>query len=71
MEIDALRSFIAFVETGSFTDAGKQVFRSQSAISQQMKKLEEQTGKALFYKQGRQHGLTDEGKFLLTEVTHR
>ena len=48
MEIDALRSFIAFVETGSFTDAGKQVFRSQSAISQQMKKLEEQTGKALW-----------------------
>ena len=70
MEIDALRSFIAFVETGSFTDAGKQVFRSQSAISQQMKKLEEQTGKALFYKQGRQHGLTDEGKFLLSYARH-
>lgn len=66
MEIDALRSFVAFVETGSFTEAGKQVFRSQSAISQQMKKLEEQTGKPLFLKNGRQQVLTNEGKFLLS-----
>lgn len=66
MEIDALRSFIAFVETGSFTKAGKQVFRSQSAISQQMKKLEQQLNKTLFEKVGRRQILTDEGVILLS-----
>ncbi|WP_217653321.1 LysR family transcriptional regulator [Vibrio aerogenes] len=38
MDIEALRSFIAFVETGSFTRTAKQVHRTQSAISMQMKK---------------------------------
>ena len=38
MDIDSLRGFIAFVDTGSFTRAAKQTFRSQSAISMQMKK---------------------------------
>ncbi|MGD6735990.1 LysR family transcriptional regulator [Photobacterium leiognathi subsp. mandapamensis] len=33
MDIEALRSFLAFVETGSFTRVAKQSFRSQSAIS--------------------------------------
>ncbi len=66
MDIEALRSFIAFVETGSFTRASQQVYLTQSAVSQQMKKLEEQTGNALFYKVGRQLSLTEEGKFLLT-----
>lgn len=65
MDIEALRSFIAFVDTGSFTRAAQQVFRTQSAVSQQMKKLEQQTGKALFTKQGRDQVLTEHGKFLL------
>ncbi len=65
MDIEALRSYIAFVETGSFTRASLQVHRTQSAISQQMKKLEEQTGKVLFVKSGRTLMLTDDGKFLL------
>ena len=49
MDIDALRSFIAFVDTGSFTRAAKQTFRTQSAISMQMKKLEEETGHSLIH----------------------
>lgn len=65
MDIEALRSYIAFVETGSFTRASLQVHRTQSAISQQMKKLEEQTGKVLFVKAGRKLVLTDDGRFLL------
>lgn len=65
MDIEALRSYIAFVETGSFTRASQQVHRTQSAISQQMKKLEEQTGKVLFVKSGRKLTLTDDGRFLL------
>ncbi|WP_372740449.1 LysR family transcriptional regulator, partial [Neptunomonas sp.] len=42
MDIEALRSFIAFVDTGSFTRAAKQVCRTQGAVSMQMKKLEEE-----------------------------
>ncbi|KGK13877.1 hypothetical protein DC58_15565 [Vibrio navarrensis] len=44
MDIEALRSFLAFVETGSFTRAAKQISRTQSAFSAQMRKLEEEIG---------------------------
>lgn len=63
MDIEALRSFLAFVETGSFTRAAKQVNRTQSAISMQMKKLEQDLKKALFKKQGRLLALSYEGQF--------
>ncbi|MBU1294971.1 MAG: LysR family transcriptional regulator [Gammaproteobacteria bacterium] len=66
MDIDALRSFIAFVDTGSFTRAAKQTFRTQSAISMQMKKLEVETGHALFIKEGRNLGLTEQGQHLVS-----
>lgn len=64
MDIEALRSFVAFVETGSFTQAARQTFRTQSAISMQMKKLESDTGQVLFQKQGRNLRLTDQGRLL-------
>jgi len=66
MDIDALRSFIAFVDTGSFTRAAKQTFRTQSAISMQMKRLEEDTGHSLFVKEGRNLGLTEQGQQLVS-----
>ncbi|CAH9068147.1 HTH-type transcriptional regulator HdfR [Pseudoalteromonas holothuriae] len=62
MDIDALRSFLAFVETGSFTRAAKQVNRTQSAISMQMKKLEQDVNKSLFEKQGRLLSLSYDGQ---------
>ncbi|WP_417883092.1 LysR family transcriptional regulator [Vibrio rumoiensis] len=61
MDIDALRSLLAFVETGSFTRAAKQIHRTQSALSAQMKKLEEETGASLFTKDGRNLVLTEAG----------
>lgn len=70
MDIEALRCFIAVVETGSYTRASEQVHRSQSAVSQKMHKLAEQTDKALFIKSGRQLQLTEEGKFLLGYARH-
>ncbi|WP_230658678.1 LysR family transcriptional regulator [Psychrobacter sp. I-STPA10] len=70
MDIDALRCFIAVVETGSYTRAAEQVHRSQSAVSQKMHKLEEQTDKRLFIKSGRELKLTEEGKFLLGYARH-
>ncbi|WP_199524220.1 LysR family transcriptional regulator [Pseudoalteromonas sp. bablab_jr011] len=61
MDIDALRTFCAFVDTGSFTRAAAQICRTQSAVSMQMKKLEQDIGSSLFEKQGRQLVLTQQG----------
>ena len=64
MDLDALRTFCAFVETGSFTRAAQQVCRTQSAVSMQMKKLEQELGNPLFVKQGRQLVLSTSGVHL-------
>ena len=61
MDIDALRSFLAFAETGSFTRAAKQIHRTQSAFSAQMRKLEEELGVNLFEKDGRNLILSEAG----------
>ena len=61
MDIDALRTFCAFVDTGSFTRAAAQICRTQSAVSMQMKKLEQDLASPLFEKQGRQLVLTHQG----------
>lgn len=66
MDIEALRSFIAFVDTGSFTRAARQACRTQGAISMQMKKLEQDSGQTLFQKQGRYLVLTDAGRTLVS-----
>lgn len=61
MDIDALRTLLAFVETGSFTRAAQQVCRTQSAVSMQMKKLESDIGSSIFVKEGRQLILSNAG----------
>ncbi|CAH1595773.1 Transcriptional regulator [Vibrio jasicida] len=61
MDIDALRSFLAFVETGSFTRAAKQINRTQSAFSAQMRKLEDELSVSLFEKEGRNLVLSEAG----------
>lgn len=70
MDIEALRCFIAVVETGGYTQAAEQVHCSQSAVSQKMHKLAEQTNKTLFTKSGRMLELTEDGKFLLGYARH-
>lgn len=66
MDIDTLtlQSFIAVVETGSFTKAAERVGRTQSAISQQMSKLEQTLEKPLFVR-GKNFALTPEGEIFL------
>lgn len=64
MDIEALRSFMAFVETGSFTRAAKQTHKIQSAVSMQMKKLEQELHKPLFDKHGRHLVLSVDGQRL-------
>ncbi|PLX36108.1 MAG: transcriptional regulator [Hyphomicrobiales bacterium] len=65
LDIDQLASFVAIADAGSFTQAADRVNRTQSAVSLQMKKLEENVGKPLFAREGRQSRLTDNGQRLL------
>ncbi len=64
MDTITLQCFIAVAETGSFTKAASQVSRTQSALSQQISKLENLLGKSLFHR-GRQATLTPEGEVFL------
>lgn len=66
MTIDTitLQVFIAVAETGSFTKAAEKVGRTQSAISQQIAKLENLLGKTLLLR-GKSFALTSEGEIFL------
>lgn len=55
--------FISVVDEGSFSAAGKKYYLSQSAISQQITKLENELGFQLFDRKSYRPCLTDEGKF--------
>src|ERR1700712_2808051 len=68
LDIDLLRTLVHAQQLGSFNRAADRVGRSQSAISQQMRKLEERVGIALFRKQGRGLALTDAGQMLLAHA---
>lgn len=60
-----LKSFVAIVETGTFVQAAATVNRTQSALSLQIKKLEEQLGCALFDRTSRKVALTPQGEIFL------
>src|SRR5947209_11705132 len=65
LDVDQLRTFIAIVETGSFTRAAETVHKTQSAVSMQMKRLEERLARPIFTRDGRTSKLTDDGERLL------
>jgi len=65
LDIDQLRSFIAIAETGSFTKAAEVVNKTQSAVSMQMKRLEERLDRPVFARDGRASKLTEDGQRLL------
>jgi len=65
LDTDQLRSFLAIVDSGSFTKAAERVHKTQSAVSMHIRRLEEQLGCALFVKQGRGARLTEEGERLI------
>jgi DNA-binding transcriptional LysR family regulator len=65
LDIDQLRTFVAIADTGSFTRAAETVHKTQSAVSMQMKRLEERVGKPVFERKGRLSKLTDDGERLL------
>ncbi len=65
LEIPLLRTFVAVIDTGSITLAGRQVGRTQPAITNQMHRLEKALGKPLYESDRRQLTLTPEGEMLL------
>jgi DNA-binding transcriptional LysR family regulator len=66
IDTELLRTFVAIADQGGFTRAGEVVNRTQSAVSMQMKRLEEDIlQRALFQRDGRTVSLTAEGQVLL------
>ncbi|MBL3684736.1 LysR family transcriptional regulator (plasmid) [Sinorhizobium meliloti] len=65
LDLDCLRTFVTIVDTGSFSNAAGAVARTPSAVSMQIKKLEEHLGVSLFDRDSRSVALTRDGEKLL------
>jgi DNA-binding transcriptional LysR family regulator len=67
-DLDLLKSFVSVVDAGGFTRAGERVNRTQSTVSQQIRKLEDAIGRPLLTRQRAGKGVmpTEEGEILLT-----
>ncbi|GAB4362990.1 MAG: LysR substrate-binding domain-containing protein [Oricola sp.] len=66
LDADLLRTFVAIVETGSFSKAARRVFRTPSAVSMQVKKMEDLLGATVFERDSRSVTLTGGGEVLLS-----
>lgn len=66
LPMNLLRSFVAIVDAGSMLSATEQVFVTQSALSLQIRRLEELVDQTLFAREGRRLALTPAGELLLT-----
>ena len=56
-----LRAFVAVKEAGNFTRAARRLNLTQSAVSHQIRRLEEQVGRSLLYRTTRSVRLTEDG----------
>jgi DNA-binding transcriptional LysR family regulator len=68
LDLDQLKTFLAIAETGSFTKAAEDVNKTQSAVSMQMKRLEETLGRSLFERDGRGSRFTLEGERFIEQA---
>jgi DNA-binding transcriptional LysR family regulator len=68
VSLDQLRTFIAAVDEGSFSAAGRRLRRAQSVVSQTLANLEGQLGVKLFDRSARRPLLTDQGRALLADA---
>jgi DNA-binding transcriptional LysR family regulator len=66
LDLDLLRSFVSVVDAGGFTRAGERVHRTQSTISQQIRRLENDMGRSLLHRDGKRVRPTEEGERLLS-----
>src|ERR1700722_2322034 len=65
LDLAILRTLLAVIETGSFAAAARKIGRSESAVSLQLKRLEEQIGEPIFLRAGKQMTVTGAGARLL------
>jgi DNA-binding transcriptional LysR family regulator len=68
LTLDQLRTFIAVVDEGSFSAAGRRLRSAQSVVSQTIAALEAQLGVTLFDRRGRLPVLTEQGRALIAEA---
>lgn len=68
LDTDLLRTFVAIAETGSFSRAGTRIGRTPSAVSMQVKRLEELVGRRLFERDSRTVSLTPIAEAVLPDA---
>jgi len=66
LDLDLLRSFVSVVDAGGFTRAGERVHRTQSTVSQQIRRLEDEVGQPLLNRSGKDVTPTEAGERLLS-----
>src|ERR1700736_1877897 len=65
-DLELLRSFVSVVDSGGFTRAGERVHRTQSTVSQQIKRLEDDVGQPLLNRNGKDVTPTEAGERLVS-----
>jgi DNA-binding transcriptional LysR family regulator len=65
LDLELLRSFVSVVDSGGFTRAGERVHRTQSTVSQQIKRLEQDVGQPLLNRSSKDATPTEAGERLL------
>lgn len=68
LELDLLATLVAISETGSFSAAAEVVFRTPSAISMQVKRIEELLGEQIFHRAARSVAPTESGEMLIAHA---
>jgi DNA-binding transcriptional LysR family regulator len=66
LDLELLRSFVSVVDAGGFTRAGERVHRTQSTVSQQIRRLEDDIGQPLLNRNGKDVTPTEAGERLLS-----
>ena len=69
MDWDKLRIFHSVADAGSLTHAGESLHLSQSAVSRQIRALEDEVGATLFHRHARGLLLTEQGELLFAATT--
>ena len=66
LDLELLSSFVSVIDAGGFTRAGERVHRTQSTVSQQIKRLEDDIGQPLLNRNGKDVTPTEAGERLLS-----
>lgn len=70
MNLHNIEAFLAVGETGSFTSAARRLLKTQSAVSQAIRQLEDEVGAVLIDRSVRTFALTPAGELLRSKAAH-